>query len=219
MIQHVYRTNPDAPKIIKAELAKGGRKPLFDVKHMRSRAKAHLAEINEFMQRMRVFCVTTAKDSQRMWDEYAQHHKGIALRIKPNVAKDSKFQRFQPVIYREKRPPLHDDTLEFIAGGLFGDHEARIRSNMEKIIYSKTLKWQHECEYRLAIPLGQDEKPYHTLKYHPEEVTEIYLGSAMDTAEKEEILSKAKALNGDIRVFRTKRGANGAIAFEPDGNR
>jgi hypothetical protein len=185
---------------------------------MRGRAKEHLKEINEFMQGMRVLCVTTDKGSERMWDEYAQHHKGIALRIEANIAKDSKFQRFQPVIYREKRPPLHDDTLEFIAGGLFGDHEARIRAIMEKIIYSKTLKWQHESEYRLAIPLAQGEKPYDTLKYHPEEITELYLGSAMDKADKEDILAKTRALNPNIGVFQAKRGEGGAITFEPGGN-
>src|SRR4030081_93453 len=80
---------------------------------------------------------------------------GIALRIEPNIAKDSKFQCFQPVIYRERRPPLYDDTMEFLSGGLFGDLEARARTVMEKIVYAKTLKWQHECEYRLAIPLGK----------------------------------------------------------------
>jgi len=218
MIQQAYRTNPDAAEIIKAELAKEGRRPMFDVEHMRARATEHLKEINEFMQGMRVLCVTTDKNSQRMWDEYAQHHKGIALRIEANVTKDSKFQRFQPVVYREKRPPLHDDTLEFIAGGLFGDHEARIRAIMEKIIYSKTLKWQHECEYRLAIPLAQGEKPYDTLKYHPEEITELYLGADMDKADKEDIVAKAKALNPAIKIFQAKRGANAAISFETDGN-
>lgn len=218
MIQQALRTNPDAAKTLKAELAKDGRKPLFDVEHMRSRAKEHLKEINAFMQRMRVLCVTTNRDSERMWEEYAQQHKGIALRIEANIAKDSKFQCFQPVIYRETRPPLHDDTLEFIAGGLFGDHEARIRAIMDKIICSKTLKWQHESEYRLAIPLGQNEEPYDTLKYHPEEITELYLGSAMDKADEEDVLAKARALNPDIRVFQAKRGTGGAITFAPAGN-
>jgi hypothetical protein len=41
----------------------------------------------------------------------------------------------------------------------------------------------------------------------------------MDDADKEDILAKARALNPDIRVFRAKRGSNGALAFEPDGNR
>jgi hypothetical protein len=214
LIQRAYRTNPKAVETVKAELAKEGRRPLFDVEFMRARAKGHIKEINDFMQRMRVLCVTTNKDSERMWSEYAEGHKGIVLRIEPNVEKDSKFQRFQPVVYREKRPALYDDTMEVIAGGLFGNQQARIRAIMEKIVYAKTLNWQHECEYRLAIPLGQDETPYDTLAYHPEEITEMYLGLGMDKKDNDEIVAKAKAVNPNIAVFQAKRGAKGAMAFD-----
>jgi hypothetical protein len=149
-----------------------------------------------------------------MWFAYAENHKGIVLRIEPNIAKDSKFQRFLPVIYREKRPPLYDDTLDFIAESLFGDQEARAKALVEKIVFSKTLKWEHEGEYRLAIPLGKDEVPYDTLKYYPEEITELYLGIAIDEKDKDDIVAKAKALNPTITIFQAKRDAKGGIAFD-----
>ena len=41
---------------------------------------------------------------------------------------------------------------------------------LEKIIYAKTLEWEHESEYRLAILLRQGEV-WNTLAYHPEEIT------------------------------------------------
>jgi hypothetical protein len=118
------------------------------------------------------------------------------------------------VIYRERRPPLYDDTMEFLAGGLFGDLEARARAVMEKIVYAKTLKWQHECEYRLAIPLGKDEEPYDTMSYHPEEITEIYLGLAMDKADKDDIAAKARRVNPGIAIFQAKRDPKGVIVFD-----
>ena len=49
-------------------------------------------------------------------------------------------------------------------------------------------------------------------------ITELYLGSAMDKPDKEDILGKAKAPNPNIHAFQARRGAGGAIAFEPDGN-
>jgi hypothetical protein len=131
------------------------------------------------MQGYRILCVTTHKDSEKMWTGYAQNHEGIALRIEPNVEKDSKFQRFFPVQYRRARPSLYDDTLAFLEGSLFGDQEAMKRAMLDKIIYSKTLEWEHESEYRLAIPLRRGEKEWDTLPYHPEEITEMYLGLAM----------------------------------------
>jgi hypothetical protein len=149
-----------------------------------------------------------------MWSDYAESHKGIALRIEGNVAKDSKFQLFRPVLYREKRPPLYDDTLDFVAGSLFGDQEARRRAILEKIVYAKTLAWQHEGEYRLAIPMRQGEPPWNTLPFHPEEITELYLGLAMDAKDREYIVARAKALNPNIAVFQAKRDATGGIAFD-----
>jgi len=130
------------------------------------------------------------------------------------VAKDSKFQLFQPVVYREKRPSLYDDTLEFLAGSLFSDQEARIRTIIDKVVFAKTLDWQHEDEYRLAIPLRAGEPPWNTLAYHPEEITELYLGAAMTDADKKDILTKANALNPGIKVFQASRDGSGTITFE-----
>jgi Protein of unknown function (DUF2971) len=168
-IQHAFLTNPKAADMIKAELVREGTEPIFDVDYTRERAEEILKEINERMQATRALCVTTHKDSERMWSRYAENHKGITLRIEPDLAKDSKFQRFRPVIYRKKRPPLYEDTLEFIAGELFGDLETRVREMVERIVYTKTFEWAHENEYRLAIPLRQNEEPWNTLPYHPEE--------------------------------------------------
>src|SRR6185312_3948645 len=177
IIQHVYRTNPKAAEIVKAERNKESTKPIYDVTYMRQRSTDFIKEINEFMQDYRVLCVSTHKDSNKMWSEYAEEHKGVAVRIEPNVAKDSKFTLFKPVEYRETRPPLFDDTLDFIAGALFGDQEERRRAMLEKIVYAKTLSWEHEGEYRLAIPLRQGEPSWNLLRFHPEEITELYLGA------------------------------------------
>ena len=133
------------------------------------------------MQGNRVLCVSTRKYSEELWSDYAENHKGVALRIEPNLAKDSKFQLFRPVIYREKRPPLYEDTLEFMATSLFGDQETRLKAIVEKIVYTKTLKWEHQSEYRLVTPLRQNEEPWNTLKCHPEEITELYLRCAPGT--------------------------------------
>jgi endonuclease-3 len=212
LVQNVYRNNPKAAEVVKAELSKEGAKPIYNVEYMRELAKESLREINEFMQDYRIFCVTTQNDSDKMWSTYAQSHKGIVLRIEPNIAKDSKFRRFHPVEYRKERPPIYDDTLDLITD-LFGDRQARLKASLEKIVYSKTLPWQHEAEYRLAISLGQREPSWDILKFHPEEITELYLGLAITKEDKEEIVSKAKALNPKIVIFQASRDASGKLTF------
>lgn len=213
VIQHIYRVNPGAAELIRDELMNQDNL-ICDVEYLRERAQENIAEINEFMQGYRVLCVSTHKDSEHMWTEYAEKHKGVSLRIQPNLARDSKFKLFRPVIYREKRPPLYEDTLEFIAGSLFGDHETRIKEIVERIIYTKTLDWRHESEYRLAIPISQDENHGITLPYHPEEVTELYLGLEIEKSDIEDIIGKARIVNRDIAIFRAKRDGGGKLVFD-----
>ena len=97
---------------------------------------------------------------------------------------------------------------------MFGDHEARIKEIIERIIYTKTLDWRHEGEYRLAIPIGENEKPWHTLPYHPEEITELYLGLEMKESDIEDIVGKALTVNRDIAIFRAKRDGSGKLVFD-----
>ena len=213
VIQQAFRTNPDAAELAQADLM-AGFDEMYDVEYYRNKATAYIAEINEFMQGFRVLCVSIYNDSEKMWAKYAQEHKGICLRIEPNIAKDSKFQLFRPVVYRETRPPLYEDTLEFLEGGLFGNMEARTTECIERIIYSKTLKWQQEGEYRLACPIGENEKPWDTMPYHPEEITEVYLGCEMEPQDVEDIVGKALSVNADMEVYQAQPPSNGRIAFD-----
>lgn len=212
-IQHVYRASPEAADLGRANLTNPD-KPIYDVEYLRDKAQTHIAEINEFMQGYRVLCVSIYKDSERMWTKYAEKHKGVCLRIQPNIAKDSKFQLFRPVIYRQKRPPLFENTLEFCAGFLFGDHKARIKEIVERIIYAKTLEWQDEGEYRLAIPNFEYEELWDTLPYQPEEITELYLGLEIEKSDIEDIVGKARDVHLDIAIYRAYRNTGGKLVFD-----
>lgn len=216
LIQQALRVKPGIAEKMRTDLKSYGEQ-VEVIEYYREKAKAHVAEINQFMQGYRVLCVSTHLDSERMWDEYAEQHKGIALRIQPNLAKDSKFQLFRPVAYQEKRPSLYEDTQEFIVESLFGDHEARIKKSIDQIIYTKSMEWQHEREYRLAIPLRQDEAPWDTLPYHSEEITELYLGQEMEGSDKSEIVEMARIINSTISIFQAKCGVGGKFVFERVG--
>ena len=212
VIQYCCRANPNVGEQFRAELKSSGIQS--DVEYHRHRAQAFIVEINEFLQGFRVFCASTHKDSERMWAEYAEKHRGVSLRIQPNITKDSKFQHFRPITYQEKRSPLYADTLEFCSGSLFGNQDARIAEIIERIIYTKTMDWQYESEYRLAIPIMKDEEPWNTLTYHPEEITELYLGLEMQGPDAEDIVSKALIVNPEISIFQAKRDGSGKLVFD-----
>jgi hypothetical protein len=210
-LQKIFRENHKAADVVREGLKKNPGAAGFDSEQWRTRSDAFVKEINDFMQNHRVFCVTTDKASDRMWREYAQEDQGIALRIEPCIEKDSKFQKFAPVTYQEKRPPIFPRTLDYAKETLFGDQAARARESMDGIIYAKTELYRFESEYRLAIPLGEDEEDYRFLGYHPEEITELYLGAGMKDEDKADIIAKAKAVNPDIAIFQCKRDAKGQV--------
>lgn len=207
-IQQAYRDHPELVGTFNSTVA-----DVYDVEQMRLRSEEYLAWVNDFMQAYRVLCVTTELGSERLWTGYADNHQGVALRIEGNTAKDSKFSLFEPVTYKEHRPPLYDNTLSFAVDSLFGNLAERVREMARKVIYTKTLQWQYEGEYRLAIPLGENEEPYDTLLFHPEEVTELYLGSRMRLADMADVIRKARRLNPNIALFQAERDKANALVF------
>jgi hypothetical protein len=138
--------------------------------------------------------------------------QGIALRIEANIEKGSKFELFRPVTYREKRPTIYRDAVQFLTSSLFDDQDASKLAMMDDIIYTKTLKWQYESEYRLAIPRDQGEPDWEALKFHPEEITELYLGLAI--VNKDNVVAMAKALNPKIAVFETRWSNDAKLIFD-----
>jgi hypothetical protein len=114
LLQLMYRLNPTAADAVKEQIKQDPRKAGLETQAMRIRCQQFLDEINEFMQTYRVLCVSTLRDSDLMWTKYAEAHKGVVLRIVPSVKKASKFQLFRPVEYRESRPSLFEDTVDFL---------------------------------------------------------------------------------------------------------
>jgi hypothetical protein len=189
--------------------------PIPDREQMKKRNRDFVAEINQFMQGWRVLCVSTLNDSELMWTRYAEDHQGIVLRIVPNLEKDSKYQKFAPVIYREARPSLYESAARFQEDSLFADQQDRVKNSLDMIIYSKTLDWQYENEYRLAIPLGHGEKDWNTLAYHPDEIAELYLGAKMTAESKTELAGLAQVVNPHIKIFEMFYDSAGKLLSQP----
>jgi hypothetical protein len=214
ILQMLFRADPSQATKLKAGLKADPEKNGLNLAHWKTESDRFVKMTNEFLQNYRVLCVTTDKASERMWREYAEAGQGIALRITPSKAKDSKFLKFAPVTYQEKRPPVFAKTLDFAAETMFGDQFERARATLKGIIHAKTNDYNFESEYRLAIPLGKGEEDYRVLAYHPEEISELYLGAAMKDADKQEIIATAKALNPAIAVFQAKQDQEGRISFD-----
>lgn len=200
LIQESLKTNPNPVEILLQGFIET-QEDIFDLEYQKKFMALFISDINNFMQGFRVLCVTTDVRSRRMWCEYAKEHTGVALRIKPNINKDSKFNLFQKVHYRENRPCLFSNPKQFLSDSLYGDREEVLKRCVDKIIYTKTWKWKHESEYRLVIPVLGNESPWDMLAYHAEEITELYMGTKMLTSDRVEIMDLAKKRNPNIVIY------------------
>lgn len=211
--QKIFKKRPEMAGILKLAITKNAAVFDLDVPIISALAAETISDINELMQRHRVLCVTTHIESEKMWSEYTKGHRGIALRIVGNSEKASKFEKFCKVSYVEKRPAIYDSAAAYLESALFADRETRSRDTMNKIIYSKTLKWSYESEYRLVIYL-EDGEEWETLSFHPEEIVELYLGFSIDENDKTDIVEKAISLNPAIVIFQMKRNGAGGLVWD-----
>ena len=151
----------------------------------------------------------------KMWNVYAQQHEGIVLRILPNLEKNSKYALFRPVEYREKRPPLYDSAISFLEGGFFDDQVTRAKTLIDKIIYTKTVKWEYEKELRLVIPTRVGHE-WNVMPFHPEEIYELFLGGKINRDVRREVVDLAKSLNPQITIFQAVKGSTEVSFFLDD---
>lgn len=211
-IQAFLKKDPINKGVISKGLAEVGGN-IYDVEHLKDFTTSFISEVNQFLQSYRILCVTRNLYSPRMWYEYAANHTGIAVKIKPNHSKDSKFKLFREVQYQDKRPTLYKDPTHFIEDSLFGDKEQIYARCLNEIIYTKTREWEHEEEYRLVIPVLDNEAPWDTLSYHSEEISELFLGAKIEDSIEEKIVSSARVRNSKIKIYRTNIQKNDKLSF------
>jgi hypothetical protein len=214
VLQELFRRHPEVAEAIDDVLKEDDIAQLYDLERLKEQSELFVKEINAFMQDYRVLCMTCEINNDQMWERYAENSQGIALRILPNMERDSKFQLFRKVKYSANRPPIYGSVLEFLEEGLFRDQLERTKEIIEEIVISKTLEWEYEEEYRLAIPvLGNAD--WNTMPYHSEEISELYFGANSSEEFKTEIRSLAKVRNPNIRIFHACRDPSGRLMFLP----
>ncbi len=133
------------------------------------------------------------------------------MRLVPNVERDSVLRLMSSVTYQELRPSLYENTLDFISNSLFGDQQADRMKMLQRVIYTKTLRWHHEGEYRVAVPIGEGERPWNTLRFHADEIAEVHLGLGLSDIDRTVIRTIATRLNPATRIFTVERGECGDL--------
>lgn len=103
----------------------------------------------------KILCLTDRPDTASMWNHYADGHKGVVLRFRTVPAFDSAYASAMPVKYVSQVPNLYEDEelVNFMSGLQFLNKD-RI---FHDLIYTKSLDWQNEREWRVCSGDGRNK--------------------------------------------------------------
>lgn len=116
LIQTALRVDPSAVARVKREMTQGAMGGIYDMDRFCTTAEATIREVNAFMQGWRVLCVTTQRDSERMWSGYSENHKESRCASNLTSRRIPSFRSSSRLSIGASGLHYNDDTLESSPG-------------------------------------------------------------------------------------------------------
>lgn len=140
----------------------------------------------QWIQDLRIFCMTERKDLATMWAHYAADHKGIVLGLDfRQEAHEMAWQIAKRVNYTDE--PCSSAHLD----GLVEDYlTRRIPDRFVDVCLRKKEEWLNEREWRAVTVKREGETGlYSDWSFDPRAIRGMILGAKMDKEEKSELIN------------------------------
>jgi hypothetical protein len=158
-------------------------------------------QFNDYM----VFCVSETHRNLLMWSHYADEHKGAVIRLKCLPDKDAVLCAARPVQYEHNMPTLANNVEDQIDRAL-GLQHTDIESIFNKLVFTKSIDWSYEKEWRVVIPLlDESHKNFEDITIYEEEVDGVYFGCRSDESERKEIIKIIKENYPNTKTFKAEK--------------
>ncbi|MGH6937386.1 DUF2971 domain-containing protein [Hypericibacter sp.] len=136
------------------------------------------AQIRAEMAKSKLLCLAELPDDLAMWAYYAEQHCGVVFRIRSVPELDSPWGMARPVQYVLEMPRLVDEP--FLVEMLSGAASFDVPSINDRLVYTKSIHWAHEREWRVVAGSGRNpQAPYEDIKFHAAELDAVILGARM----------------------------------------
>lgn len=133
------------------------------------------AEVREELASCKVLCLTDRYNSILMWSHYASNHTGAVFKFRNIPELDSPYVTARPVSYQEAIPALA--TFDEFAGIFSGNWTFAGRGISNTFMYTKSIDWSYEHEYRIVSGQGRDRNSsFEDLPFGPAELESVYFG-------------------------------------------
>lgn len=156
-----------------------------------------------------ILSLATSNSNITMWSHYAQYHAGFVVEFDldnemfhKKVSDKDPFRILKPVQYSKKRPSL--ELLKFDLS-----EEEYIFELANKILYTKSLDWSYENEYRIIYDLrehdekiARKEQDIYLFDFRPSAIKSLFIGVNSSYQFKEDIYAVlAKKEFSHVKIY------------------
>ncbi len=163
-------------------------------------------EVRSQIARSKILCLTEIADSAPMWAYYAEQHQGLVLRFKSVPELDSPWVTARPIQYHADMPRLLD--ADFLADLSSGRATLEPTTILDRLIYTKSIEWAHEREWRIFSGDGRDvDALYEDLPFHQQELEAVIFGCRIPAQDRAAFLRLIREHYPQALMFEVERAA------------
>ncbi|PYC46493.1 hypothetical protein DI396_15275 [Litorivita pollutaquae] len=164
-------------------------------------------EIREYMEDLKVLCLTEDPTNPPMWAHYAQQDSGVVIRLRSIPALDTPYGMAVSINYLQELPSLADE--EHFSNVLSGIQTDNYRAQINRMMYSKGSAWSYEKEWRISSGDGRNKTaPYEDISFGLNDLDGVILGINMSAENRRKIIELTKSFP-NVELLEAKRSTSG----------
>jgi Protein of unknown function (DUF2971) len=170
---------------------------------------------NEFLPRLRVFCVSEVKDNLLMWSHYSNEHTGVVFEFRVLPEQDNPLCAAKSVQYCNV-PPAFFSEGEWL-DDFFGVRELDTTNFYFRYAYVKSEIWAYEKEWRVWDLKASAEQGNLCSSYplRPNEIGAVYLGCRINPAIRATIM-RLLSIHPNAKAFQARKAPDAfRLDFDP----
>ncbi len=157
----------------------------------------------EFSKVIGLLSLSKENNVSLMWSHYANEHKGLVIGFDSELFQaESQYTELTEVEYSKVRP-IYSSSKDEKAGW----------KQLEKLLFTKSINWQYEKEFRSIVRLEYSEAPFklpnseylcHLFKFPSESIKEVIFGWHTPSNKREEIQKLVTKNLPEVKLFEAK---------------
>ncbi|BFM06444.1 DUF2971 domain-containing protein [Halioxenophilus aromaticivorans] len=158
-----------------------------------------------YCMRLRLCCFSSRLNNPMAWQQWGNHHRGVALRF--NVGEHTDFEEPHKIQYQDTRPEISllADQVEAVIKNFQEEHGQVFTDKF--LTKAKSLAHQREWRCFKVISekaLARTDDDYSDIVFNGADLDAICFGLHTPKSARESLIEQALAINPNVRVLQTE---------------